>query len=102
MHVQERKLEDPEDDEADHRVCRDALVCGDMVGEFEKGGPDGAEHDAHRVGAVHGLDGEPEYCKDCAADDGNVGAPEAPAGAGEDGEGGMIHYSRRTWDGQKD
>ena len=86
MHEQERDLGEPEEKERNHGVCGDALVCGDGVGEGEEGGPDGAEHDADGVGAVHGLDGEPEDGEDAAGYDGDVGAPEAPGCASEDGE----------------
>ena len=36
------------------------------------------------------MDGEPEDGEDGSRDDGNVGAPEAPGGAGDDGEGHVV------------
>lgn len=72
MHVKKRHLDQPEKEERNHGVCRDTLVLGNGVLEGQEGRPDGPEHDAHRVGAVHGLDGEPEYGEDSTRDDGNV------------------------------
>src|SRR4051812_11156632 len=93
MHIQKRDLNEPKYEEGDHGVSSDALRFRDVIWESQEGGPDGAEHDADRVGAVHGLDGEPEDGEDGAGDDGYVGTPEAPGGTGEDGEGGVVDYA---------
>lgn len=92
MHIQKGDLNEPEDEERDHSISCDTLRFWNVIFECEKRGPDGAEHDANRIGTVHGLDCEPEDCEDSAGDNGNIGAPEAPRGAGEHGEGSMIWF----------
>jgi hypothetical protein len=69
------------------------LGCGDRVFHGQEGRPDGADHNAHGVRAVHVLHCEPENGEDGAAYNGDVGAPEAPGGAGEDGEGRVVDYA---------
>ena len=78
MHEEEGDLREPEEEEGDHGVCGYPLIRGDVVGERQEGGPDGAEHDTDCIRAVHGLDGEPEDGEDAAAYDGDIGAPESP------------------------
>ena len=90
MQEEEGELREPEEDERDHRVGLDALVLRDRVPQRQETRPDGAQHDANGVRAVHRLDREPEDGQDAARDDGHVGAPEAPGGAGQDGEGHVI------------
>lgn len=60
MHNDKRDLNEPEDEEGYHRRSIDTLRFRDMILESQKRRPYGSNHDADRVGAVHGLDGEPE------------------------------------------
>jgi len=90
MHNQERHTAKPEDEETDHGRCIDALALGNTVLEGEERGPDGTDHDAHGIRAVHVLNGEPEDGEDGARYDGDVGAPETPGGARDDGEGDVV------------
>lgn len=90
MHDQERQAAEPEDKEADHGSCVDALALWDIVFEGQKRGPDGADHDTDGICAVHVLDGEPEDGENGAGNDGEIGAPEPPGGTGNDGKGDMV------------
>lgn len=78
MHIQEWKLYQPEEEEADHSIRLDALRFWNMVWKREKRGPDSAEHNAHGIRTVHGLDCEPKDGENGAGYDGDVRAPEAP------------------------
>lgn len=40
-----RRLEQPQDEEPDHALRRDAEILGQRVADVEEAGPDGAEHD---------------------------------------------------------
>lgn len=90
VHEQKRHASEPEQEEADHGGRVDALAGWNGVLEGEKRGPDGANHDADRVCAVHVLDGEPEDGENGARDNGQVRAPEAPRGACDDGKRDMV------------
>ncbi len=81
MHVQEWYLSKPEDDEGDQGIACNALTGRDMIRQGEETRPDGADHDTHGIGTIHGLNGEPEDGQNGTRDDGDVGAPEAPAGS---------------------
>lgn len=59
----------------------------------EKRRPNGSNHHSHGIRAVHVLDRVPEYREDSTRYDGDVGAPEAPGGAREYGEGHVVDYA---------
>jgi hypothetical protein len=93
VHAQKRHTRDPEDEEANQRIGLDALVLGNRVLERKETRPNSRNHNAHCVRAVHVLHRKPEYREDCSAYDCDVGAPEAPGGTREDGEGRVVDYA---------
>ena len=99
MHDQERKLCQPEEEEGDHGRGVDALRCGYVIGECEERRPNCAYHYTNCVGTIHRLDCEPENRQDCSRDDGNVRAPETPAGACYDWEWNMVENTDGSIEG---
>jgi hypothetical protein len=72
------------------------LARRNAIVQCEERRPDGANHDTNRVCTVHVLDCEPEDCEDGAGDNGDVRAPEAPGGAGNDGKRDMVENTDCT------
>ena len=64
---------------------------GDVIPHAPKlARPDSLEHNTHGIPTIHIMDGKPEQRQDQPREDGDVRAPEAPAGAGDDGERGVV------------
>ena len=62
-----------------------------MIWKGEKRRPDGTEHNTNSIGAIHSLNGKPKDGENRTRDDRNVGAPEAPRGAGKDRKRSMVN-----------
>lgn len=96
VHDQKGQAAEPEEKETDHGGRVDALALWNVVLHGQERGPDGANHDTDGICAIHVLDGEPEDGENGARDDGDVRTPEAPRGAGNDGERDMVQNANGT------
>ena len=86
---QDRELDAPEDQVADHALGRDTDALGDVVRDVQVGRPDGTDDLRHGRRARVGLDGMPEEGCDSSGDDGEAGEVPAEGGAHGHGEGDM-------------
>lgn len=91
MQAQERKLHNPKNQIRNYPIRRDALRVWNPIGQGQITGPDSTKHNTHSITPIHILDREPEYSQNDPGDDRHVGAPETPAGAGDNGEGDVVY-----------
>lgn len=78
MHAQKGHTNQPEDEETNQGIRRNALRFRNPVVQRKERRPYRSNHDSDTVRAVHVLDCIPEDGKSGAGDDGDVGAPETP------------------------
>lgn len=90
MHTQERELQDPKNQERNHPIRRDTLRRGDIIPQLQITGPNRPDHDTDRIPPIHILDSKPEHGENQPRNDGDIRAPEAPAGAGNHREGDVV------------
>jgi len=81
---EDRELNTPEDEMADHALGGDANALRDVVGDVEIGGPDGADYLSHSGRSSIRLYGVPKQGSDGTNDDGEP--REVPAERGTDGD----------------
>lgn len=72
MHTQKRQLNQPKQEEANHRIRLNALRLGNAIVQRQKGGPNSHDHGFDGIRAIHVLDCEPEDGEDRARYDGDV------------------------------
>ena len=84
---QNRELDCPENQVADHALGGDADALRDVVGDVQIGRPDGSDDLGHGGGSSIGLDGMPEERGDGTDDDSEATGVEAEAGPHGHGEG---------------
>ena len=83
-------MDQPKQEKRYHRLGVNPLFVRYVILQRQKGRPDCTEHNADGLCSIHSLNGEPEDGENSPRDDRNVGAPEAPRGASQDREWGMV------------